>query len=59
MRFLVDNAVSPRTDKRPSSQLRSLLAHLSELEQDLTAGSIVVLEDERIRIRALPIAKEQ
>jgi predicted nuclease of predicted toxin-antitoxin system len=44
-----------QTDKRPTSQLDSLLAHLSQLEADLMTGSVVVFDDKRIRIRALPI----
>ncbi|MEK9136305.1 MAG: DUF5615 family PIN-like protein [Bacteroidota bacterium] len=44
-------------DKRPAKQLHFLLSHLSTLEADLTSGCIVVCEDERIRIRALPIVK--
>lgn len=44
-----------QTDKRPASQLKSLLAHLPQLENDLLAGCVAVFEDHRIRIRALPI----
>jgi len=43
------------TDKRPTSQLALLLSHLSEIKDALIAGSIVVFEDNRIRIRTLPI----
>ncbi len=43
------------TDKRPQSQVKLLLSHLPEVKDALTAGSIVVFEDNRIRIRALPI----
>jgi len=43
------------TDKRPQSQVSLLLSHLSEIKDALIAGSIVVFEDDRIRIRALPI----
>lgn len=46
-----------QTDKRPASQLRFLLAHLSSLQESLEAGCIVVFEDHRIRVRALPILK--
>ena len=46
-----------RTDKRPSSQLHFLLSHLSKLEQYLIVGCIVVVEDQRIRLRTLPISK--
>lgn len=44
-----------QTDKRPKSQLDFLLAHLYQLEKELLTGCVVVMEDERIRIRALPI----
>jgi len=44
--------------KRPASQLKFLLAHLQKLEEELLSGCIVVFEDERIRIRALPISKD-
>jgi predicted nuclease of predicted toxin-antitoxin system len=43
------------TDKQPLSQLSLLLAHIKEIEDALIAGSIVVFEDNRIRIRSLPI----
>jgi predicted nuclease of predicted toxin-antitoxin system len=43
------------TDKRPQSQLSLLLSHISEIKDALIAGSIVVFEDNRIRIRSLPI----
>lgn len=46
-----------QADKRPASQLTLLETHLSSLEKDLLEGSIVVFEDERIRIRPLPISK--
>ncbi len=43
------------TDKRPQSQLSLLLSHLSEIKDALADGSVVVFEDNRIRIRALPM----
>lgn len=43
------------SDKYPQSQLSLLVSHLSEIREALTVGSIVVFEDSRIRIRALPI----
>ena len=46
-----------QTDKRPTSQIDFLLLHLPQLQKDLLAGCVVVMEDERIRIRALPISK--
>ncbi len=46
-----------QTDKRPTSQLRFLLAHLSQLQENLEAGCVAVFEDHRIRVRVLPILK--
>lgn len=46
-----------QSDKRPKSQLRCLLLHLPKLQDDLKAGCIVVFEDQRIRLRNLPISK--
>lgn len=43
------------SDKRPQSQLSLLLTHIAEIKDALIAGSIVVFEDNRIRIRTLPI----
>jgi len=46
-----------QTDKRPSSQLIFLLNQLPTLKKDLSSGCVVVFEDNRIRIRPLPISK--
>lgn len=43
------------SDKHPKIQLSLLLKHLSEIREDLEQGSIVVFEDNRIRVRKLPI----
>ena len=47
-----------QTDKRPHSQLQLLLTHLPKLKDDLLAGCIVVFEDQRIRLRTLPILRK-
>ncbi len=44
-----------RDDHRPSSQSDLLIASLPEITSDLNKGAVVVFEEARIRIRALPI----
>lgn len=44
-----------RTERRPEQQIRLLLSNLNSIKKDLDQGSIIVFEQERIRIRSLPI----
>lgn len=41
--------------RRPLEQAQTLLAQLGDVEPELSKGAIVVIEDERMRIRSLPI----
>lgn len=40
---------------RPESQVKLLLANLPSFAHDLERGCVVVLEDQRIRLRPLPL----
>lgn len=44
------------TQRRPERQAEILLSNLGIIEADLAAGSIVVIEPSRIRVRSLPLA---
>ena len=43
------------TPRRAVDQARLILANLPAIEDDLMEGSIVILSDNRIRIRQLPL----
>jgi hypothetical protein len=43
------------TPRRPADQVTLLLANLPQVELDLLAGAIVVIEPARLRVRSLPI----
>jgi len=44
-----------RSSRHPDNQVAFLLANLAGLRTSLEEGSIVVLEDTRIRLRSLPV----
>jgi predicted nuclease of predicted toxin-antitoxin system len=46
-----------QTQRRPEQQLSLLLLNLPGLRVDLEAGAIVVFDQDRIRVRSLPIAE--
>ena len=47
-----------RSLRQPGAQADFLLANLPKFERALVEGSIVVLEDTRVRVRSLPIGGE-
>ena len=47
------------TERHPHKQLSLLLMNLNSIQEALEHGSIVIFEQTRIRIRPLPIDKEE
>jgi predicted nuclease of predicted toxin-antitoxin system len=48
-----------RSLRHPDNQASFLLSNLPNMEQPLKEGSVIILEDSRIRIRSLPIGGEE
>ncbi len=46
-----------QTQRRPEEQLSLLLLNLPALCEDLDTGAIVVFDQDRIRVRSLPVAE--
>jgi predicted nuclease of predicted toxin-antitoxin system len=44
------------SQRRPAQQLAVVLANLTQLLEALERGAVVVIEDNRIRVRALPLS---
>ena len=43
------------TERRPEQQIRLLLSNIKSIQKDLEKGSIIVFEQERLRVRSLPL----
>ena len=48
-----------RGPKRPGVQLRLLLGAMPVIEEPLREGSIIVIEEKRIRVRRLPVGRRE
>ncbi len=48
-----------RHRRSADDQATLLLAHLPDVEGDLLAGAVVVINDDRIRVRRLPLLHDQ
>jgi hypothetical protein len=47
------------TERRPERQVALVLNNLSAIQSALEEGSVVVIEQTRLRIRSLPIVSEE
>ncbi|WP_306296784.1 DUF5615 family PIN-like protein [Candidatus Entotheonella palauensis] len=47
------------TERAPVKQIALLLNHLDAIQEDLEQGSIIVIEQSRLRIRRLPIVGDR
>ncbi|MGL4176666.1 MAG: DUF5615 family PIN-like protein [Dermatophilaceae bacterium] len=43
---------------RPDARIRFVLANIGPVEEDLRAGALVVLTGQRIRVRSLPMTRQ-